>query len=196
MPLLRLDPDAAERAPEGIAGASPSTAAAMGVSLVALVRPAALAAVPLRAADPPRRRRRRRRARQRDRAVAARARVPRPAARPDRGLLGGPGDTAGGRARRGRAPQRPIVALTAVLGSGLLALTAVGLLLPGSGRSCDGASTRGRCDGNRARRAARRGARPSREPSSRGGRFGGAWASGRDEVWPGARCSHRRTAGA
>ena len=36
LPLLRVDPEAANRAPSGVAGASPSTAAAMGVSLAAL----------------------------------------------------------------------------------------------------------------------------------------------------------------
>jgi len=35
-PLLRVDPGAAKRAPSGVAGASPSTATAMGVSLAAL----------------------------------------------------------------------------------------------------------------------------------------------------------------
>lgn len=35
-PLLRIDPGAAKRAPSGVAGSSPSTAAAMGVSLAAL----------------------------------------------------------------------------------------------------------------------------------------------------------------
>ncbi len=36
LPLLRVDPGAAKRAPSGVAGASPSTATAMGVSLAAL----------------------------------------------------------------------------------------------------------------------------------------------------------------
>jgi hydrogenase-4 component F len=130
LPLLRHDPAAASRAPDGVASRSPSTAAAMGVSLVALsgLPPSPLflsellillggiaAGCALVSAV----------------AVVGLALgflgllhaliegvVGEDAQRP-RGLL--------------RAPERSIVALTAILGSALLALAATGLLLPGSG---------------------------------------------------------------
>lgn len=128
LPLLRADPGAARRPPAGVAAQSPPTAVAMGVSLVAL---AGLPPSPLfvsellivlggvSAGQT---------------AVAAIAVVA--LALGFLGLLhalleGVIGDPVRRRRREHRA-ERPIVALTCVLGAGLLALSAGGLLLPGS----------------------------------------------------------------
>lgn len=129
LPLLRRDPGAARRAPSGVAQDCPSTAAAMGVSLVAL---AGLPPSPLflsellillggiTAGEP---------------ILSAIAVIGLAL-----GFLGllhaliegvvgdGPTSAGGGRG----LVERPTVALTVVLGGGLLALAAVGLLLPGS----------------------------------------------------------------
>jgi hydrogenase-4 component F len=126
LPLLRHDPCAARRAPTGVAEASPSTAAAMGISLVALagLPPSPLflsellillggvaAGVPL---------------------VSAVAVVG--LALGFLGLLhalieGVVGESTPAPRVKG---ERPTVALTAVLGGGMLALAASGLLLLGS----------------------------------------------------------------
>jgi hydrogenase-4 component F len=128
LPLLRADPDAARRAPAGVAGRSPATAGAMGVSLIAL---AGLPPSPLfvsellillggvGAGQV---------------AIVAVAAVA--LALGFLGLLhalmeGVLGDAATSKRRRHRG-ERPIVALTAVLGAAMLALAAAGLLLPGS----------------------------------------------------------------
>jgi hydrogenase-4 component F len=129
LPLLRADPDAARHAPTGVAGRSPATATAMGVSLVAL---AGLPPSPLFlsellilsggvAAG--------------EVAIVAVAAVG--LALGFLGLLhalmeGVLGDPAASKRTRHRRAERPIVALTGVLGGGLLALAAAGLLLPGS----------------------------------------------------------------
>jgi hydrogenase-4 component F len=129
LPLLRADPDAARRAPAGVAAQSPATAAAMGVSLVAL---AGLPPSPLfvsellillggvNAGET---------------AVAAVAVVALALGFLGllhallEGVIGEPGK----RRRSGRhRAERPIVVLTASLGVGLLALSVGGLLLPGS----------------------------------------------------------------
>ncbi len=130
LPLLRIDPQAAKQAPAGVAGASPSTAAAMGVSLAALagmppsplflsellIVLGGLAAGQLVASTI---------------AVVALA----------LGFLGVLHALIEGvlgekpKRRRRRAPrgQRSTVALTAILGTGLLALFLAGPLLIGSG---------------------------------------------------------------
>jgi hydrogenase-4 component F len=130
LPLLRADPDAARRPPTGIAGLSPATASAMGVSLAALaglppsplflsellILSGGVAAGDLVIV-----------------AVAAAA-----LALGFLGLLhafmeGVLGDPKHSKRTRHRRAERPIIILTGVLGSGLLALTAIGLLLlPGS----------------------------------------------------------------
>jgi hydrogenase-4 component F len=130
LPLLRIDPDAAKRAPEGVVGDSPSTAAAMGVSLLTLsgLPPSPLFLSELLillggiAAG--------------DALVSAIALIA--LALGFLGLLhalieGVVGEHARHHRRARSRAERPIIALTAVLGSGLLALTAAGLLLPGSG---------------------------------------------------------------
>jgi hydrogenase-4 component F len=130
MPLLRIDPGAAVAPPAGVAGASPATATAMGVSLGALagVPPSPLFLSELLivlggvAAG--------------DLVVSAIAVVA--LALGFLGLLhafveGVLGDDAGRRRRRHQRGLRPTVALTAILGSGLLALFAAGPLLIGSG---------------------------------------------------------------
>ena len=130
LPLLRHDPHAAKHAPTGVAVESPSTAAAMGVSLVALAglppSPLFLSEVlillgGIAAGDP---------------LVSAIAVIG--LALGFLGLLhalieGVVGEGAAhGRSER-LGIERPIVALTVILGSGLLALAVAGLLLPGSG---------------------------------------------------------------
>jgi len=127
-PLLRLDPDAAERAPSGVAERSAPTATAMGVSLGSL---AGLPPSPLflsellillggvEAGQG---------------AVVAVAIVA--LALGFLGLLhafmeGVLGEPAGHARRRAHRGERRLVALTATLGSGLLALTAAGAFLPG-----------------------------------------------------------------
>jgi hydrogenase-4 component F len=129
LPLLRRDPDAARRAPAGVLSTSPPTATAMGISLAAL---AGLPPLPLfvsellillgglTAGET---------------VVVAVAAVA--LALGFLGLLHALLEGVVGEPdRRRRAPrsrsERPIVALTAVLGAGLLGLSAVGLLLPGS----------------------------------------------------------------
>ncbi len=130
LPLLRIDPEASRRAPAGVAGASPTTAAAMGVSLVALagVPPSPLFLSELLivlggvAAG--------------QTAVSAIAVVA--LALGFLGLLhalieGVLGDKPERRRLRRQRGQRPTVALTAILGSGLLALFLAGPLLVDSG---------------------------------------------------------------
>jgi hydrogenase-4 component F len=131
LPLLRIDPETANRAPAGVVSDSPSTAAAMGVSLFALsgLPPSPLFLSELLillggvAAG--------------DLLVSAIALIA--LALGFLGLLhalieGIVGERKRHHRRRARSrAERPIVALTAVLGSGLLALAAAGLLLPGSG---------------------------------------------------------------
>jgi hydrogenase-4 component F len=130
LPLLRIDPAAANRAPDGVVNASPSTAAAMGVSLLALsgLPPSPLflseLLILLGGVDAG------------DLLVSVIALVA--LALGFLGLLHALIEGVVGEPRRHhRRPrsraERPIVALTAILGSGLLALTAAGLLLPGSG---------------------------------------------------------------
>jgi hydrogenase-4 component F len=130
LPLVRIDPEAGKRAPAGVAGASPSTAAAMGVSLAAL---AGLPPSPLFlsellillggvAAG--------------QLVVSAVAVIA--LALGFLGLLhalieGVIGERSRHRRRREQRGQRPTVALTAILGAGLLALFAAGPLLVGSG---------------------------------------------------------------
>jgi len=129
LPLLRIQPRAAIEAPTGVVGDSPATAAAMGVSLVALsgLPPSPLflsellillggvaGGYPLITA------------------IAAIA-----LALGFLGLLhafmeGVVGEPAHRRHRRSRE-ERPILALTVILGAAMLACTAAGLLLPGSG---------------------------------------------------------------
>ena len=130
LPLLRIDPEAGTRPAVGIAADSPSTATAMGVSLAALagVPPSPLFLSELLivlggiAAG--------------DLVVSAVAVVA--LALGFLGLLhalieGLLADQAGQRRRRMHRPQHATVALTAVLGSGLLALLAAGPLIVGSG---------------------------------------------------------------
>ncbi|MFI5038129.1 MAG: proton-conducting transporter membrane subunit, partial [Solirubrobacterales bacterium] len=131
LPLLRINPETANRAPAGVVNDSPSTAAAMGVSLLALsgLPPSPLFLSELLillggvAAG--------------DLLVSAIALIA--LALGFLGLLhalieGIVGERTRHHRRRARSrAERPIVALTAVLGSGLLALAAAGLLLPGSG---------------------------------------------------------------
>jgi hydrogenase-4 component F len=129
LPLLRADPDAAHRAPTGVAGASPPTAAAMGVSLVSLgglppspvfVSELLILLGGVEAGET---------------AVVAVAAVA--LALGFLGLLhaliegvaGEPRQRHGSKRLRS---ERPILLLTGVLGAGLLALTVAGLLLPGS----------------------------------------------------------------
>jgi hydrogenase-4 component F len=128
-PLLRVDPGAAKRAPSGVAAASPSTAAAMGVSLAALAgmppSPLFLSELLIVLGG-----------------VAAGQLVVSAIAvialalgflgilhALVEGVIGDRSDRARVRAERG---QRTTVALTAVLGTGLLALLATGPLLVGS----------------------------------------------------------------
>ncbi|MGO9750044.1 MAG: proton-conducting transporter membrane subunit [Solirubrobacteraceae bacterium] len=130
LPLLRIDPQAAKRAPVGVAGASPSTATAMGVSLAALagmppsplflsellIVLGGLAAGQLAAS-----------------AIAVVA-----LALGFLGLLhalieGVLGEKPKRRRHRTQRGQRSTVALTAILGSGLLALFLAAPLLIGSG---------------------------------------------------------------
>jgi len=129
LPLLREDPDAARRAPASMLSASPPTATAMGISLAALgglppspvfVSELLILLGGLTAGET---------------AVVAIAAVA--LALGFLGLLhallesvvGEPGRP--GRIRRSRS-ERPIAALSIALGTGLLALTVAGVLLPGS----------------------------------------------------------------
>ncbi len=129
LPLLRVDPEAARRPPAGVAGASRSTAAAMGVSLAALagMPPSPLFVSELLivlggvAAG--------------ELAVTVIAVVA--LALGFLGLLhafveGVIGERPRGPRRRAQRGQRPTVALTAILGAGLIALCVVGPLLVGS----------------------------------------------------------------
>jgi hydrogenase-4 component F len=130
LPLLRIDPQAGKRAPAGVAGDSPATAAAMGVSLTAL---AGLPPSPLflsellivlggvAAGD-----------------VAVSAIVVVALGLGFLGLLhalieGVLGEQPKRRRRRVQRAQRPTIALTAIFGTGLLALFLAGPLLVGSG---------------------------------------------------------------
>jgi hydrogenase-4 component F len=130
LPLLRIDPEAGRRAPAGMAGASPSTATAMGISLTALagMPPSPLFLSELLivlggvAAGQV--------------VVSAVAVVA--LALGFLGLLhalveGVIGERASDPRRRAVRGQRPTIALTAVLGTGLLVLCAIGPLLVGSG---------------------------------------------------------------
>jgi hydrogenase-4 component F len=130
LPLLRIDPKAASHAPDGVVGDSPSIAAAMGVSLFALsgLPPSPLFLSELLillggvAAG--------------DLLVSVIALVA--LALGFLGLLhaliqGVVGERKRHHRRGHSRTERPIVALTAILGGGLLALAAAGLLLPGSG---------------------------------------------------------------
>jgi hydrogenase-4 component F len=128
LPLLRIDPANARRAPAGVAATSPSTAAAMGVSLAALggLPPSPLFVSELlillggiQAGE-----------------VAVVVVAAFALALGFLGLLhalieGVVGDAPHRRHARHRG-ERPLVALTAALGTGLLALTVVAVLLPGS----------------------------------------------------------------
>lgn len=129
LPLLQHDPAAASQAPGGVANVSPSTAAAMGVSLVALAglppSPLFLSELLILLGG----------------IAAGYALVSAVAviglALGFLGLLHAliEGVVGEGTPRpRGllRAPERSIVALTAILSTALLALAATGLLLPGS----------------------------------------------------------------
>ena len=127
---MRIDPDAATRAPDGVVGESPSTAAAMGVSLLALsgLPPSPLflseLLILLGGIDAG------------EGLVSAIALVA--LAFGFLGLLhalieGVMGEHRRRRRRGHSRAERPILALTAILGGGLLALAAAGLLLPGSG---------------------------------------------------------------
>ena len=130
LPLLRIQPKAATHAPVAVLGDSPATAAAMGVSLVALsglppsplflsellILIGGLAAGELLIS-----------------AIAVVA-----MALGFLGLLHALMEGVVGRAqppprRRRSREERPIIALTAILGAGMLACAAAGLLLPGSG---------------------------------------------------------------
>jgi hydrogenase-4 component F len=128
LPLLRSDPDAARRAPAGVLATSRATAAAMGVSLGALggLPPSPLFVSELlvllggiEAGET---------------AIAAVAAVALAF-----GFLGllhalleGVVGRGGKRAHAASRSDRPVAVLTATLGAGLLALTVVALLLPGS----------------------------------------------------------------
>jgi len=128
-PLAKIDPKASARAPSGVAGASPSTATAMGVSLAAL---AGLPPSPLflsellivlggvQAG-----------------LIAVSAIAVIALALGFLGLLhalieGVIGERPKQARRRHERGQRPIIALTVALGAGMLALFALGLTLPGS----------------------------------------------------------------
>jgi len=129
LPLLRTDPDAANRAPNGVLAASRPTAVAMGVSLGALggLPPSPLFVSELLillggvAAG--------------ESAVAAVAAVA--VALGFLGLLhalleGVVGEPGRPRRHVRHRSERPIALMTAALGAGMLALTVAGLLLPGS----------------------------------------------------------------
>lgn len=129
LPLLRESPDAARRAPAGVVDASPPTAAAMGISLAALggLPPSPVFVsellILLGGLDAGKT------------AVVAIAALALALGFLGllhallEGVIGGPGRRP--HVRRSRS-ERPIVALSVVFGAGLLALTAVALLLPGS----------------------------------------------------------------
>jgi hydrogenase-4 component F len=129
LPLLRSDPDAARHAPKGVAGRSPATATAMGVSLFALAglppSPLFLSELLILSGGV---------------AAGEVAIVVVAAAALALGFLGllhalmegVLGDPAKSKRSHHRRAERPIVALTSVLGGGLLALAGAGLLLPGS----------------------------------------------------------------
>jgi len=129
LPLLRSDPETARRAPKGVLGPSPRTAAAMGVSLAALggLPPSPLFVSELLillggiAAG--------------ETAVVAVAALA--LSLGFLGLLhalleGVVGPPAERRHRPRSRTERPIAIMTAALGAGLLALTAATVLLPGS----------------------------------------------------------------
>jgi hydrogenase-4 component F len=128
LPLLRADPATGAQAPAGVAATSPPTAAAMGVSLVALAglppSPLFLSELLIVLGG-----------------VAAHETVAAGVAVVAlalgflgllhalmEGVLGEPA----ARRRRPRRGERRVIALTAGVGAGLLALTGAGLLLPGS----------------------------------------------------------------
>lgn len=129
LPLLRSDPDAARRAPSGVLAASRPTAVAMGVSLGALgglppspvfVSELLILLGGIEAGET---------------AVAAVAAVALALGFLGllhallEGVIGAPAE----RRRRARhRSERPIAVMTAALGAGLLALTVVAVLLPGS----------------------------------------------------------------
>ncbi len=128
-PLLRGDPEAARRAPSGVLGASRPTAAAMGLSLAALgglpPSPVFVSELLILAGG----------------LAAGKTAVVIVAALALalgflgllhallEGVIGSPGSARRPRRHRG---DRQIVVLTAAIGTGLAALTIVGVLLPGS----------------------------------------------------------------
>jgi hydrogenase-4 component F len=130
LPLVRIDPGAAEHATHGVVEESASTATAMGVSLLALsgLPPSPLFLSELlillgglQAGDVLV-------------SVIALAALALGFLGLLHALIDGVLGERGHRRRPSRSrAERPILALTAILGSGLLALTAAGLLLPGSG---------------------------------------------------------------
>jgi hydrogenase-4 component F len=129
LPLLRADPAAARSAPAGVADRSPATATAMGVSLLALSglppSPLFLSELLILAGG----------VAAGDTAIVAVTAVA--LALGFLGLLhalieGVLGEQAAGKRTHHRRSERPIIALTGVLGGGLLALLGAGLLLPGS----------------------------------------------------------------
>jgi hydrogenase-4 component F len=129
LPLLRSDPKASERAPAGMAARSPSTAGAMGISLVALSglppSPLFLSEVLILLGG----------IASHEIAVVAVAAIA--LALGFLGLLhalieGVIGESAKPRRRSHSRTERPTVLLAVVLGCAMLALTATGLLLPGS----------------------------------------------------------------
>ena len=167
MPLLRHVPGA-HRAPlRGIAAASPASAAAVGVSLGRARGAAAVAAVRERAADPARRSVRRRDGGDDRRSRAAGARVPRARARADRGARRRAAPTTLATGPHG-APDRR--ALTVVCTAGMLVVTVLACLLPGSQpiellmRGVDDALTWSGC-------RPRAGATPARTPAAGGARL-------------------------
>jgi hydrogenase-4 component F len=130
LPLLRHDPRASHHAPDGVVATSPATATAMGVSLGALgglpPSPLFLSELLVLAGG----------IQAGKTAVVAIAAVA--LALGFLGLLHALLEGVIGPARRhrrhaARRSERRIAAMTAVLASGLLALTAAGLALPGSG---------------------------------------------------------------
>ncbi len=128
-PLAKIDQKASIRAPAGVAGASPATAAAMGVSLAALAglppSPLFLSELLIVLGG------------LQSGLVAVSAVAVIALALGFLGLLhalieGVIGERPTQARRRHERGQRPIIALTVVLGAGMLALFALGLTLPGS----------------------------------------------------------------